>query len=172
MDLILGYKIGNPAVVGMSVIIITLLVLFSSKEIKKRGSGLIMFSAVNAVLTVSLFKYDISHYNSVAAEQLLMSLILLVCFFALSKFKAKENPLMFLTKPIFSLQSVSAGLGGVVESFAFNYGSASVMIAAKRSSAIFWSIISGKTYFKEKHVLFKFFVFGFLLIGLIFLAVG
>lgn len=169
-DLALGYKIGFSGVVGIALITLTLLVLLFNRNIKKAGIGFVVFSTVNAVLTLSLFKYDITHFNSVVAEQLIVNLILLLCFFVLSAFKAKENPLIFLTKPIFFLQSAFSGLGGVVESFGFYYGAASVMVAAKRSSAIFWSLISGKTYFAEKHFIFKLVVFSVLLVGFIFLA--
>ncbi|OGY51191.1 MAG: hypothetical protein A2951_00780 [Candidatus Buchananbacteria bacterium RIFCSPLOWO2_01_FULL_56_15] len=171
-DLTLGYHIGFPARVGMSVIVFTLLVLFSTRSIKKEGIGLVAFTAVNAVITLSLFKYDITHFNSVAAEQLLIYFVLLVCFFILATFRAKENLFVFLTKPIFLLQSASTGFGGVIESFGFNFGAASVMVAAKRSSAIFWSLIAGKTFFREKHMVFKFLVFFVLLIGLVLLAIN
>lgn len=171
-DLALGYRISSPAIGGMLVIVLTLLALFSTRSIKKQGIGLVAFTAVNAVATLSLFKYDITHFNSVAAEQLLIYVILLVCFFVLSTFKAKENLLRLLTKPVFLLQSASTGFGGVIESFAFNFGAASVMVAAKRSSAIFWSLISGRALFREKHLVFKSLVFFVLLIGLILLAIN
>jgi hypothetical protein len=86
--------------------------------------------------------------------------------------KAKENPFIFLTKKIFFLQSLGVGMGGVIGSFGYNLGAASIMTAATRSSAIFWSILSGKSYFKEKHVIFKFFIFSLLFFGLIFLSLN
>jgi hypothetical protein len=172
VDLILGYKIGLLPIAGITLIIIALFVIFSNHGIKKQGISLVIFSAINGVFTTSLFKFNITHFNSVAAEQLLINLILLICFFILAIIKGKENPLFFLTKPIFFLQSASTGLGGVLESFSFNYGAASIMMAAKRSSAIFWSILSGKAYFKEKNVLIKIIVFFILLLGLILLALN
>jgi len=170
VDFILGYKIGFLPMIGIITIIVALIIAFSNHGIKRKGIGFVIFSAVNAVITISLFKYDITHFNSVVAEQLLISLILLISFLSFSLIKAKENPFIFLTKPIFFLQSISVGVGGVIESFGYNFGAASIMTAAKRSSAIFWSILSGKAYFKEKNILFKFLVFSLLLIGLIFLS--
>jgi len=171
IDLALGYKIGLWPMIGMTTIIVTLIFLFSSNKIKKIGAGLVTFTAMNAVITISLFKYDITYYNSVAAEQLIIYLILLLFAFLISIIKAKENPLVMLFKKrIFFLQSLTTGVGGVAESFAFNYGAASIIMAAKRSSAIFWSIVSGKKYFKEKYLLTKILIFGLLLIGLVLLA--
>jgi len=159
-------------VTGITLIILALLIIFSNHGIKKKGVGYVTFSALNAVLTISLFKYDISHFNSVAAEQLFINLILLICFLSLALVKAKENPFVFLTKPIFFLQSAAIGLGGVMESFAYNYGVASIITAAKRSIAIFWSILSGRTYFREKHIVIKFFVFFVLLAGLFLISLN
>jgi len=172
VDLILGYQIGFMPTIGIGVIIVTLGVLFFNHGIKKTGLGFVLFSAINAVITISLFKYDISHFNSVATEQLLINAILLTVFLLLAIFKAKENPLVFLEKPIFLLQSAAIGIGGVIESFGYNYGAASIMTAAKRSSAIFWSLLAGKVYFKEKHITFKFAIFILLLGGLVLLALN
>lgn len=172
VDLILGYQIGLLPTLGIGLIIVTLGVLFFNHGIKKAGIGFVLFSAVNAVITISLYKYDITHFNSVAAEQLIIHLILLTSFLLLAIFKAKENPLIFLEKPIFLLQSAAIGIGGALESFAYNYGAASVMTAAKRAFAIFWSLLAGKVYFKEKHFILKFVIFILLLGGLILLAQG
>ena len=171
-DLFLGYKLGLFGIVGISVITLTILLLFSRHEIKKKGSGFVIFSAINAVFTISLFKYNITNFNSVVAEQLFMYLILLVTFFFIALVKVKENPFIFLTKPIFLLQSLSVGLGGMIESFAYNYGAASLIIAAKRSSAIFWSLLSGKQYFKEKNIVFKILITILLVLGLVFLSLN
>jgi hypothetical protein len=104
------------------------------------------------------------------AEQVISNLILLVIFFFLALYKTKENPIMFLTKPAFFLQSAFIGIGGTLESFAFGFGSASVITAAKRSSSILWALVSGKMYFKEQHIIFKMFIFLLIFTGLIFLA--
>lgn len=170
VDLALGYKIGLIPVAGISLIVIALFIAFSNHGLKKQGLGFVIFSAVNAVITISLFKFDIAHFNSVVAEQLFMNLILLAFFSSLALIRAKENPFSFLTKPVFCWQSAAMGLGGVVESFAYNFGAASIMTAAKRSSAIFWSLLSGKAYFREKNFAFKIFIFSLLLAGLILLS--
>lgn len=169
-DLFLGYRVGLFGIVGISVITLTILLLFSRHEVKKMGSGFIIFSAINAVFTISLYKYNITHFNSVVVEQLLMYVILLIAFFFIALVGAKENPFIFLTRPVFLLQSFSVGLGGMIESFAFNYGAASLIIAAKRSASIFWTLLSGKHCFNEKNIVFKIIITVLLIIGLIFLA--
>lgn len=170
VDYVLGYKLGILPMAGTTLIAITLFITFLNGGIKKNGSGYVLFSAVNAVITISLYKYDITHFNSVVAEQLLINLILLVSFSYLALVKAKENPFKFLTKPVFFFQSAANGLGGVIESYAYGYGAASIIAAAKRASAIFWSIMSGKMYFKEKKITFKLIIFLILLLCLIMLA--
>lgn len=170
VDYTLGYNLGIWPMIGTTLIVVVLFVAFLNGGIKRKGSGFAIFSAVNAVITISLYKYDISHFNSVVAEQLLIGLISLMSFLYLALVKAKENPFIFLTKPVFFIQSAATGLGGVIESFGYSYGAASIMTAAKRASAIFWSMLSGRMYFKERKLIFKIFIFLVLLFGLVLLS--
>lgn len=170
VDMALGYHIGTLKILGMIIITITLLILFMNHGIERKGLSLTLFTALNAVATFSLFKYDITHYNSVVGEQLVILLVLLVYFFCAARFIKKQNPLLLLKKPIYFLQSLSMGIGSSVESFAFLFAPASVISAAKRSSAVLWSIISGNMYFHEKHFLLKIGGFAGLAIGIILLA--
>jgi len=171
VDLLLGYKVGLLPVVGVFIILVALMMLFLNEGVKKNGIGFVIFSAINAVATISLFKYDITHFNSIAAEQLLITLILLTFFMVLSLFKARENPFVFLKQPVFFLQSFSVGIGEVIGSFGYNYGAASIMTAAKRSTAILWSLLSGKIYFNESELILKFAIFISLLSGLVLLSI-
>jgi drug/metabolite transporter (DMT)-like permease len=170
VDLFLGYKIGYYPMAGMAVIILVFIIVFLNSRIKKNGVYLIIFTAINAVITISLYKYDITHYNSVAAEQLLIKIILLIFFFIFAKMKSKENPLKFLTKPIFFIQSISIGFSGIFTSYAYGFAPASVILTAERSFGVFWSLITGKAYFKEKHLLLKILIFLLVFVGLFLLA--
>jgi len=170
VDFTLGYKIGFFPIIGMLIIMFTILILFLNDGFSKKGVGFVVFSAVNAVATISLFKYDITYYNSVVAEQLFMTVILLIFFIFFALIKGHENPFIFLKQPIFFLQSFSFGIGGVIQSFAYNYGAASIINAAERSLSIFWSLVSGKVYFAEKNMILKFIIFILLLAGLILFA--
>jgi len=172
VDAVLGYKIGILPIAGIAIIMITLLILFSKKSKKQSGIGWVIISAIGAVGTISLFKYDITHYNSIVAEQLIMTLILLLFSIFFAFVKAKENPFKFLKKPIFFFQSLSTGLGGIIVSFSYNYGAASIITAAKRGCSILWALLSGKIYFKEKNIILKIAIFILLLTGLALLTIN
>ncbi|KKS99535.1 MAG: hypothetical protein UV75_C0003G0011 [Candidatus Giovannonibacteria bacterium GW2011_GWA1_43_15] len=80
-DLALGYAIGLKQIIGIIIIFLALIILFLDRGINRRGVGFVIFSAVNAVLTISLFKYDIAHFNSVEAEQSIIYIILMIYLF-------------------------------------------------------------------------------------------
>lgn len=170
VDLLMGYAMDPKQMLGIGIIILAFIIILLSHEFGKKGFGLVLFTAINAVATISLYKYDITNFNSVEAEQGIIYAILIIYFFIVAHYVAKENPLRFLKKPIFFTQSITQGIGGVIESFAYSFGPASIILAAKRSSAILWSTLSGNFYFKEKHILFKLFLFVFLTAGIILLV--
>ncbi len=170
VDLMLGYRIGKTELLGLFAIISALLLMFRSRSISKKGIRLVIASAILAVATLSLFKYDITHFNSVEAEGFLINGILLLYFFFMARTVAKENPLARLSEPRLLLQSLVAGLGGILANFAYLYASASVMTAATRAFSVLWAILSGNVYFKEKHAAAKFATFCFIAVGLVLLA--
>ena len=165
-DVFLGYGVSPSAMLGIGVIVAVLLFLFLSRAIRKEGVGFVIFTAIAAAATLSLFKWDITHFNSVPAEQGLIMGILLLYFFLMDVAVAKENPLQFLSRPLSLLQSLSAGLGAVLFSFAYLFGAASVITAAVRALSVLWAILSGNIYFKEKNLAVKFAAFLFLVLGL------
>jgi len=164
VDLILGYQINNFQMAGIGLIVVVLFLIFMNHGIKKQGAVLTLCSAVLAVATLSLYKYDISHFNSVESEQIIITFVVLIYLMLMAKLSARENPLIFLKKPIFSGQSLAAGMGGLIGSFAYGLAPASVIIASVRSSAILWTVVSGKFYFHEKNIIVKM-VYLFLLIA-------
>ena len=171
-DIMLGYAIGMWAFIGLGVIILVLLFAFSNQTIGKKGIGLVATTALLAAVTLSLYKYDITHFNSVEAEQSLIIGALLVYFFLMARFSANENPLRFLRQPVFLMQSLSAGLAELLMSFAYLFGTAAVITAAKRAFAVLFGVISGQMYFKEKHLAAKLVISLFLIVGLVLLAVS
>lgn len=148
---------------------VTLGLLLFKQGINKKGIGWVVFISLNAVATISLFKYDISHFNSVETEQFLMCIILFVYFFLLILWLDKKNPFKLLRRPLFLAQSLVGGAGGVVTGFAYNFTTAAIATTAKRSSAIMWSMVSGGLYFHERHILFKICILILLISGLILL---
>ncbi len=170
IDITLGYKLHLTQLIGIGVIIFSLLFIFTSHSINKRGIGYTIFCTVNAAITTSLYKYNISHFNSVVAEQLITCGMLSIVFSIGAYIFAKENPFVFLKKRIYMAQTSTQGIDAVIESFAYGLAPASVIIAAKRSSAVFWSVLSGKAYFKEKNTLVKILLFAVLAGGIILLV--
>jgi hypothetical protein len=74
---------------------------FFASWFKKQGVLLSLLTSFMAVATITLYNYDITYYNSVAAEQTLIYLILLVFLVGMAFFKAKENPFAFLKQKIY-----------------------------------------------------------------------
>lgn len=171
VDFLLGYKISGWQLVGMGIVIISLLVIFFHQNIKKQGAGLSLLSAVLAVITITLYKYDITHYNSVAAEQTIAHLFFLVFFIGLAFLKAKENPFGFLKQKIYFFQTLINAVPAFLNSYAYTFAPASIILSAYRSSAVFWSVVSGKIYFKEEHLLIKAICLILLIGGIIMLAI-
>lgn len=169
VDLFLGYPISIYQMAGIVLISLTLLISFLNHGVDKKGLGFVLAVAILAVPTVSLYKYNISHFNSVEAEQFLIHLMLLFYFFVMAMKLKKENPAKFLAKPLFLGQSFSSGLGSVLGSFAYSFAPASIIIAGERSASILFSLVSGKIYFHEKHIVFKLIIFALVAGGIILL---
>src|SRR3989344_1745897 len=170
VDLIFSYSTGLPQLAGMSLIIASLVLLFINHGIRRNGAWLVAFTAINAVATMSLFKYDITNFNSVEAEQSIVCFVLVVFFFVIALIKEKKSPLRLLAHPVFFVQSFLMGAGGSVMSFAYSYGTASVIATAKRAFNILFSMLSGKIYFHEKKPWVKALSFILILVGLILLT--
>lgn len=170
VDISLGYIITPYQAVGIGCIAVALAFLFLSKECGKEGLHLVLLSAIGSTFTVSLHKYNITHFNSVAAESFLTGGILVVYFFALALLKDNENPLQLLRKKAIFFQSWTDGLAAIFSSFSYQFAPASVIMAAHRSSAVTWSLAAGSLYFHEKHVLYKASILALLVVGIVILA--
>lgn len=170
VDAVLGYALTVYQVIGVSIIVFAFIFLFINHGIKKKGSLFVLFSALNAVITISLYKYDITHYNSVVAEQIMIFIILSVYFLCMAVFISKENPLMALKNRKLLLQPVLHGLGGTILSFAYALAPASVITSAKRSVEVMWSVLSGHVIFREKHFAVKAIAFALIAAGIAFLV--
>lgn len=170
VDLFMGYSISVMQMIGIGVIMLTLVISFVGQGVSKKGIKLVVWSAILPVPTLSLFKYNITHYNAVEAEEFLIALSLLAYFFFMAKRYYNENPIKFLVRPLFFKQSFSEGLAMVFNSFAYLFAPASVITSAKRSSATLWAVLSGHKVFQEQRVVFKLIMFLFLTIGTILLV--
>ena len=137
VDTFLGYEISLFALIGICIMILGLIFLFINHGLNKKGIGYVIFSTINAVATISLYKYCITHYNSVEAQQIITSVLLLIFLFIMSMYKFKINPFKFIFKKEFLAQSLSKGVGGTMLSLAYLYAPASIITAGKRSFSIF-----------------------------------
>jgi len=170
VDYLLGYEMILTQILGIMVIVIGLLIIFINHGLNSKGIGYVIFITINAVATISLYKYNINNFNSVSAEQSITILFLLIYFFSLSMLKDKVNPFVYMKKPLFLFQSIILGICSTLINFAYLFGSASVITTAKRALSIVGAMISGNLYFKEKKLIIKITTFFIILIGLILLV--
>lgn len=171
VDIAIGSVIGVGQIIGIILIFLAIVFLFINHGVKTRGLGYVIFITVNAVITISLFKYNITHFNAVEAEQFLILLMLSFYFFIMAYKLKKENPFRFFSKPIFLSQSLSEGVSVVLMSFAYLFAPASIITTLKRALNVMWAMFSGSFFFKEKHFLVKAMSFVILVAGLIFLII-
>lgn len=170
VDLGLGYTLSLTQLIGISVIAVSLIILFINHGIKRKGAGYVVAGALLAVVTISLYKYDITHYNSVSAEQGIMSLIIMTFYYLMARFVSHENPFRLLRNPAIFAQSLACGVGQVFMSFAYLLAPASIISTASRSFNALASLIAGDVYFKEKYIFVKGTAFVIMVIGIILLA--
>jgi len=169
VDACLGYPLSVWQVVGILLITGTLLFLYKNHGINRRGLGLVLITALNAVVTLSMFKYLISHGNGVAMVGMLnnIPILLVMMLFAISH---KERPFRVAHRPLVLGQSAALGVASILTSYAYLFLNASVAVALTRSIAVVWAIIVGRTAFHEKHLWIKVAGCVSLMIGMVCLA--
>lgn len=170
VDLFLGYALTIKQIFGIAIIAAVLFFSFINHGLKKNGLKLVAVSAILPVITLSLYKYNITHFNSVEAEQFISVIILLIFNYIFAVKIGRENPLKMLAKRVFFAQSFASGIGAILVSFAYLFAPASVITAAKRAISVFWAIISGNLYFQEKQIIFKIIMFVLIALGIILLV--
>lgn len=172
VDLLLGTDLSAATIAGIIIVSVALAVAGLDGKLDKRGAWYVVGSAVNAVVTIALFKYNIDHGNSVVAEQAMILLFIALVFGARSGFAKQERKAGLLTRPAFIGQSVTHGAALALSSFAFVFAPASVMITLMRSFSLFWSIVAGAAVFHERGVFHKVAIGSLLVVGLYFLGDG
>jgi drug/metabolite transporter (DMT)-like permease len=168
-DLLLGYALGPWMLVGMGLIFSTLVILAAMGDLDGKGLKYVALSAVNAAVTISLFKYNITHYNSVATEQIITMFFMMVVCLVLA-FAFKERILHAFRRPILAAEGAALGGGGLLDAFAYQFIPASVAVTMIRALSVFWSIIFGKAYFKETHFIPKLMGCAVIVLGIALLA--
>jgi len=155
VDMSIGYSITSMQISGIGVVLATVFLLSLHHELSRRGKLLCVASAVLAVVVISLYKYNITHFNSVEAEQSAMVFINLVALFVAARVQKHENVFSYFSQPLCLIQSLAMGAAGILISFAYLFAPASIIITAERSCIVLASIVSGRIYFHEKHVWLK-----------------
>lgn len=167
---IINAPIGAWQIIGITAIVLAILILSMNHGIDKKGLAFVILSTVNGAATLTLFKYNISHFNTVEAEQFLLTGIILI-YLGISAWKRfGENPLKLLRKPIFFAQSASYGSGIVLDSFAYLFAPTSLITTVKRAISIFWSVLSGHYLFKETKFITKLLCFALTAFGIVLIA--
>lgn len=166
VDLTLGYAISSMQIIGIGIMLFALTLAFHHNPKGKKGAWLAVASALVGVAGASFYKFNITHYNSVVAEQVIVLSAVMVFFYATSG----KSPWRLLFKPFTGAQSLSSGIGFTLESFAYSLAPASVVIALKRTFALNWSIVSGHKYFHEKTLGRKVYSGAIMAIGLALIA--
>jgi hypothetical protein len=164
-DIGLGYHLSVFQLVGVLIMFAGLAVAFH-KAPTPRGLWNGISVSILGATSITLYKWDVTHYNSVAAEQILVYSCVLVVFFIISCARS-GSPLKLLMRRQTGTQSVTFGLGLAVESFAINFAPASVIVALKRTLAVMWTIIFGRHYFRETRTRQKVFAGAVLVVGLV-----
>ncbi len=165
-DLILGYSISTWQVIGIATVVTTVVFLSLHHGLSKKGKLFCITSAALAVATISLYKYNITHFNSVEAEQSLIILINLVFLAVTARVQGHENIFANFTRPLYLLQSIAMGAAGTLISFAYLFAPASIIMTVERSCSVLASIISGRVYFHEKHLYLKLLAGAAIVIGI------
>ncbi len=172
VDLALGYTLALGEFIGLAAIAGAIALLFANRGIRREGAWFVAGTSLNAVATISLYKYDITRFNSVEGEQIVLYAVLLLYSFLMARLAARENPFALLARPAFLAQSAAMGVSEAAISFAYLFAPASVITAAKRATGVLFAVLSGNLYFREKRFLPKALAFAVILLGLAAIALA
>lgn len=168
VDIVLGYHITPIQIGGVLIMFFALAIAFHHNPSGQKGAWMVALTGLLSVASVSLYKYDITHFNSVAAEQTIVIGVLVGLFYLKAR-RHRPSPLRLLVQPITGTQALASGLSAVLGSFALLFAPASVVIALKRTFALLWSVLFGHAYFREHSLRRKMTSFGFTTIGVVML---
>lgn len=149
IDSILGVAISLPAYLLMIFVVVLFVWTLRHEKGIPRGRPLIIFMSALAAVTISLYKYDTTHYNSVFAEQSIVLAALGLWAFAISALH-RENPFRAFRRPHVIVQSTLYGLSSITGSYVYLFGAASVVTTVRRSMSVFSGLASDVLYFKKK----------------------
>ena len=167
VDVILGYSLSSLQIGGVLVLLIAFLMLASGHALSSKGKLLAASSALLAVATIALYKYNITHFNSVEAEQSIMHAITFTAIIIAAVVQGRENVFKYLLRPLCLIQSFAAGIAAVCMSFAYAFVPASIALTMKRSFEMGAAVIFGRAYFAEQKPLLKFVALALMVCGIV-----
>jgi len=170
VDLIIGYALSMEQILGIFLVVVSLVAIFWSKGVRSAGSRLIVIGALLSVATASLYKYNITNFNSVETEIVVTKSVILIYLFIMALFIARENPFRCMRHGKLFALSFASGISSVLMSFAYLYAPTSVITTGKRSFALLWSMISGNLFFHEHGSGRKLAAFIVIVLGIILLS--
>jgi multidrug transporter EmrE-like cation transporter len=166
IDLLIGQFISPWQIVGITVIVLALAVLFANHGISKAGLGLLIFTAVNSAVTLSIYHWHVNGYNSVPTEQIMLGLTQTVFFFWGAWHFSRENALKLMARPHALIQSFAYAGGNVLQSYSYLYAPTSIIVTANRSFSALWAIVAGRRVFHEKALAPRLAVLGLIILGI------
>ena len=172
VDIILGYTISIFQVCGILGILLAVAILLGFTKQSRKGAALTATTAVLSVATISLYKYDITNFNSVVAEQAIVCSVLVLFFGLMAKRQNNENVFKLFLRPLPVMQAMAGGASSVLESFAYGLAPASIILGAKRGFSVCWSIISGQRLFDERSLRIKISAFVLVVGSLVLLTIN
>jgi hypothetical protein len=151
-DFALGFGITALQAVGVLGITVLLFATLHEKTFRTKGAPLLIAMAVLNAATVSLFKFNVAHFNNVAAEQSLVTGVTLVFFWVMCRRSGYAQPWRIVLGPREGAQSAVKGASQVLKSLAFSLAPGSVVTVIGQSFGIIFSLVFGKAVFRERHV--------------------
>ncbi len=170
VDVFMGYSLSMATIVGCTVLFSGIGIVFLHHTNKKQHLLYPILSAVNSVITISIYKYLITNYNSVITQQLIIYGCLLIYSVLGIVYKEKTTIKHIIKNKLRDSQIASSAFASVLFSFAYKFAPASLVIAVERSLMVLFSLISGRFEFKEHVGKVRIFSAFMIIIGLIIIS--
>lgn len=135
---------------GIGLIIASILVLMRFDRKSHKGAAWVLAVASLSALTTTIYKYDITNFNSVAAEQIISLTCITIYFLVMSKIKTSFKHWRYALSPSGIVQSSSMGICSLIASYAYSLAPASVVVSMLNGSTIVWGTVFGRAYFHER----------------------
>lgn len=168
-DIVMGYHLTTGSLVGMCIIFMSFFWFnFQKNTLNFTAWKYVLFTAINAVFTITLYKYSLTHYgNSVEIDQGIMLLGSFVFFLIYNYTHHKSCALRLIwQEKHFMILGITIGISSLILSYSYVYLNSSEATMIKRAGEMFWSILSGYVFFWESHFNRKFILAICIIVGL------